>query len=900
MDALGPASIPHTTKHVPILQKDIHSKVFSQLFPLAHISNGNSMTLIHPSGVDLIGYENRLDEQTEVYWARLSRLAWAAIPTENRPSVLQECGLEEGLVPSYREHQAVLRRVLNQLKLPRLQFDFDLLEGEIRQAESYKQHSQLLREEVKKSHNDTRSVSSFGSHVPLMENPLYCISNNKGHCSKPSKSAKVIIRSKFDGYYYPGTVTNEQSHKSIRVELADKQEISTNSLLVIPVGGARPCPVLQRGDHALVRVRASINGSHPGPDGRCDYYIPGIVQVPPENARKGHALHSVLVFNGQVVTCDRRGIVKISEKRYADTCKYIREKMREELESTQSEETRSEASYMYSGMSSTRMPTPPESDQGSEISSTPSTARISVRSRASSIASSKKSATSNGPDLTTLLESQRAQEELIQQYRRELLSMQEKQTQMEEQLVAQLSKGGEQFPEATQPAHSEQNVETHSKEQTECEKEPSADLDDFPDEDTSEKVAVITPPTKKTSTVSEKETSADLNLNGHSDLDDFPDEDTSEQVAVVIPPAQESIDNIPSAAIGDPHTAVLHAETGMNTDTMTEDIGVGTGPMTESVAVGTEWSHSETEISDEPAVSEESDTIDHVVESLVESPSEESFVQHTPISTPIPTPPISRANTPDHTQHSTPAPSGHNTPERSTSPTPSPDHVITPSYSHISTPEHKELEISPNQTSPIPSTPHMTALHTSIETAPLINQQVLVRWPDDGWYYRCTVVGVAGDGQWEVEDASGDTEAIPSCDIITDLVDSQRPLEVSLYLYTHTASASHPHIHIYMQLEDAVASLHPDYSCSYAPGIIAGISNDGLSFTVELYDESQTTLRRHEVYRLAKSKHVSDVEYIRKKEAEWVGTACVVRNDSDGLFYPGKKINVLLFCIFCH
>ncbi len=786
MDALCPTSIPHTTKHVPILQKNIHSKVFSQLFPLAHISNGDSMTLIHPSGVDLIGYENRLDEQTEVYWARLSRLAWAAIPTDNRPSVLQECGLEEGLVPSYREHQAVLRRALNQLKWPRHEFDFDLLEGEIRQAESYKQHSQSLREEVKKSHNDKRSVSSFGSHVPLMENPLYCISNNKGHCSKPSKSAKVIIRSKFDGYYYPGIVTNEQNHKSIRVELADKQQISTNSFLVIPVGGAKPCPVLQRGDHALVRVRASINGRHPGPDGRCDYYIPGIVQVPPENARKGHALHSVLVFNGQVVTCERQGIVKINEKRYADTCKYILEKMSEELESTESEECQSEASYTYSSMSSIRMPTPPEYDQGSEISSTPSTARISVQSRASSIASSKKSVTPNGLDLTTLLENQRAQEELIQQYRRELLSMQEKQKQMEEQLAGQQSV---QFPEATQAAHGELNVETHSKEQTVSEKETSSDLklnghsdlDDFPDEDTSEQVAVATPPAQenvkihsKEQTVSEKETSADFN--GHSDLDDFPDEDTSEQVAVA---AQETIDNVPSAAIGDTHThtTVLHAETGMNTDTMTENIGVGTGPMTESVAVGTEWSHSETEISDEPDVSEESDTIDHAVDSLVDS-------QHTPISTPIPTPPLSRASTP-YTQHSTPSPSGHNTLEHSTSPTPSPDHIITPSHSHISTPRHNELDTSPNHSPSIPSTPHITPVHTTIKAAPLINQQVLARWPDDGWYYRCTVVGVAGDGQWEVEDASGDTEVIPSCDIITDLVDSQRPLEVSSLPYMY-------------------------------------------------------------------------------------------------------------------
>ena len=87
-----------------------------------------------------------------------------------------------------------------------------------------------------------------------------------------------------------------------------------------------------------------------------------------------------------------------------------------------------------------------------------------------------------------------------------------------------------------------------------------------------------------------------------------------------------------------------------------------------------------------------------------------------------------------------------------------------------------------------------------------------------------------------------------------------------------------------------MAALHPDYTYSYAPGTIVGISNDGLSFTVESYDTSQTVLPRHEVYRLPKTKHDSDVEFIRNREAEWVGVACVARNDSDGLFYPGEKI----------
>lgn len=99
---------------------------------------------------------------------------------------------------------------------------------------------------------------------------------------------------------------------------------------------------------------------------------------------------------------------------------------------------------------------------------------------------------------------------------------------------------------------------------------------------------------------------------------------------------------------------------------------------------------------------------------------------------------------------------------------------------------------------------------------------------------------------------------------------------MSLLFYTHK------------QLGDTVAALHPDYTCSYSPGVVAGISSDGLSFSVNLYDAVQTILPRHEVYRLARTKQASDVEYIKKKEAEWVGVACVARNNTDGLFYPGK------------
>ena len=105
----------------------------------------------------------------------------------------------------------------------------------------------------------------------------------------------------------------------------------------------------------------------------------------------------------------------------------------------------------------------------------------------------------------------------------------------------------------------------------------------------------------------------------------------------------------------------------------------------------------------------------------------------------------------------------------------------------------------------------------------------------------------------------------------------------------YTPPPPNPSFHTLTQLGDYVTALHPDYTYSYAPGQIASIAADGLHFTVDLYDGSQTVLPRQEVYRLPESKHTSDVQYLKRKEQEWVGVACIARKDSDGLYYPGES-----------
>ena len=158
MDAFGPATIPHGSKHVPLLGKDVSSKVFNSLFPLAHVTSDNEVTLIHPNGVDLQEYERKLDRQLDVYWARLAKLAWSAIPEEHRPSLGSE--VEINGPPSYREHQKILRSTLAQCGWPRPQDDFDLLENEITLGMNFKKYLKAVKKEVEKSSSRTRMESS--------------------------------------------------------------------------------------------------------------------------------------------------------------------------------------------------------------------------------------------------------------------------------------------------------------------------------------------------------------------------------------------------------------------------------------------------------------------------------------------------------------------------------------------------------------------------------------------------------------------------------------------------------------------------------------------------------------------------------------------------------------------
>lgn len=193
MDAFGPASIPHTSKYVPLLGKSVSSTVFSSLFPLAHITNNHKVTLIHPNGVNLSDYERLLDRQIEVYQARLARLAWASIPEDMRGDLAVECGVGVGEEPGacvYLQHRGKLRAAVAKCDWLRPQEDFDLLEHQIEVGNNFKKYLKALRKEATKkmdtswkgsgsssSDSDERKASAVvtASNIRIHLSVVYCM-----------------------------------------------------------------------------------------------------------------------------------------------------------------------------------------------------------------------------------------------------------------------------------------------------------------------------------------------------------------------------------------------------------------------------------------------------------------------------------------------------------------------------------------------------------------------------------------------------------------------------------------------------------------------------------------------------------------------------------------------------
>ncbi|XP_077771257.1 von Willebrand factor A domain-containing protein 3B isoform X8 [Canis aureus] len=304
MDALSVTAVPHIPTYVPILDKLVVSKVFDEVFPLAHVSNDtNKMTLINPQGVKLNIYKQKVEQAIKSYERRLNKIVWRALSQEEKEK------LDAYKPMRYLENKAALNRALERLNWPISLKELSMLENEILAGKMYIQQAMELQEAAKKENHANKSQ---GEQQKVQGNPT---KKTKSKKLDPLKGQKVIARCDENGFYFPGVVKKcvSPTHALVGFRYGDTKVVPTS--FITPVGGAMPCPLLQVGDYVFAKI-VIPNGF--------DFYVPAIVIALPNQDMAEDKFYTVLKCNNRREFCPRSALIKISQNKYALSCSHIK------------------------------------------------------------------------------------------------------------------------------------------------------------------------------------------------------------------------------------------------------------------------------------------------------------------------------------------------------------------------------------------------------------------------------------------------------------------------------------------------------------------------------------------------------------------------------------------------
>ncbi|XP_054196913.1 von Willebrand factor A domain-containing protein 3B isoform X6 [Homo sapiens] len=303
MDALSVAAVPHSSTYVPVLDKHVMSKVFDEVFPLAHVCNDtNKMTLINPQGAKLNIYKRKVEQAIQSYEKRLNKIVWRALSQEEKEK------LDANKPIQYLENKTVLNQALERLNWPISLKELSMLESEILAGKMYIQQAMELQEAAKKNYAN----KAPGEQQKLQGNPT---KKTKSKRPDPLKGQKVIARCDENGFYFPGVVKKcvSRTQALVGFSYGDTKVVSTS--FITPVGGAMPCPLLQVGDYVFAKIVI--------PKG-FDFYVPAIVIALPNKHVATEKFYTVLKCNNRREFCPRSALIKISQNKYALSCSHIK------------------------------------------------------------------------------------------------------------------------------------------------------------------------------------------------------------------------------------------------------------------------------------------------------------------------------------------------------------------------------------------------------------------------------------------------------------------------------------------------------------------------------------------------------------------------------------------------
>ncbi|XP_037663049.1 von Willebrand factor A domain-containing protein 3B isoform X2 [Choloepus didactylus] len=359
MDVLSVTAVPHSSTYVPVLDRHVTSKVFDEVFPLAHVSTDtNKMTLINPQGVKLNIYKQKVEQAIKSYEKRLNKIVWRALSQEEKEK------LDADKPMRYLENKMALNEALERLNWPISLEELSLLENEILAGKLYVQQALGLQEAAKKEQQK------------LQVNPTKKIKSKR---PDPLKGQKVIARCDENGFYFPGVVKKcvSPSHALVGFRYGDTKVVPTS--FITPVGGAMPCPLLQVGDYVFAKIVI--------PKG-FDFYVPAIVIALPNQDDTANKLYTVLKCNNRREFCPRSALIKISQNKYALSCSHIKSPLLQEAPEMQDLEDTSSTTLVWPPEDNAGDPSGPRKKQQ------PPAPKLPLPAKA---ASSDSEGSSNGP-----------------------------------------------------------------------------------------------------------------------------------------------------------------------------------------------------------------------------------------------------------------------------------------------------------------------------------------------------------------------------------------------------------------------------------------------------------------------------------------------------------------------
>ena len=201
----SPTSPTHQHSSTPLAYQNIPLAT-----PSSTYGHASSPLPPPPPQGDLEGYKKQLERRMEVYWKRLSCMAWLSLSPKARVGVRN--AIPQGKA-SYQHNRDLLHRALSEANWPCPLQNFLLLEEQISQAQTYLEWCEAhIRE---KSVSPSLTVhTSTRSRTPRTNcsSPLDSIGLPSGSMSHDAtrglKGQVVIARSDVDGLYYSSESIN--------------------------------------------------------------------------------------------------------------------------------------------------------------------------------------------------------------------------------------------------------------------------------------------------------------------------------------------------------------------------------------------------------------------------------------------------------------------------------------------------------------------------------------------------------------------------------------------------------------------------------------------------------------------------------------------------------------------